>query len=247
MPVSGNGIYTEDNAVLLESDEFSAGNNYFHLSTQDSDGTGGIMSHTYTIHVNSTPPTITSSTHSSQSTFYDTATVALSWTDPSGKEGSFPNYVYIWDRYATTTPTTEIGVKTDKSDLTNPSVPDGIWYLHVISLDTMGYPTKTARHFQVNVGAEPGKGNIAGWVKDADSGSFIGDATVTVNKGIWTDTTIASDGSYSFGVGTVYSNTEEGWPKWEVTVTKEGYEPMTKSVDVTADATTPLNFNLIKL
>ena len=244
VPASGNGIYTVDNATILDSTDFSAGTNFFHLVTQDFNAQTGTVENNFKININTAPPTITSSSHSSQTTFYDAAVVGLNWTDPSGKAGSFPYYKYIWDMYADTTPGLSAGVQTDNKDLTQTGVPDGIWYLHVISLDTMGYPTKTARHFKVNVGLEPGKGNVAGIVKASGTNDPIGNATVKINGGIWTTATDGSSGAYSFGDETIYSNTEYSWPKWEVSVEAPGYKKSVQSIDVTADESTPLHFFL---
>ncbi len=243
VPKSGDGIYTENNTVVLDAASFAAGTNYFHLTTNDYDAQTGSVSNAFVINVNDAPPAITSSSHANQSTFYDTATVALNWTDPGGKEGSFPTYRYIWDRYAQTTPSSTTGIETDKKDLTKTGVPDGIWFLHVISIDTMGYPTKTARHFKVNVGLQPGKGNIAGTVKANGTNNPINGATVKVNDGIWSATS-AANGAYSIGDSTVYSNTTYSWPKWEVSAEAPGFKKTTMTVDVSDGVTTPLNFFL---
>jgi hypothetical protein len=242
VPKSGDGTYIEDNAVNIETGWIN-GTNYFHLTTNDIDAVSGTVSNSFVVNVNNTPPTITSSSHSNTNTFYDVSTVALNWTDPAGKEGSFPAYRYIWDRYARTTPSSTTGVLTDKKDLTRTGVPAGIWYLHVISVDSMGYPTKTARHFKVNVGLQPGKGNVAGYVKVNGTNTEIQGATVKVNDGIWSVTT-ASNGSYSIGESTVYSNTVYSWPKWEVSAEAPGYKRSVQSIDVAVGETTPLNFFL---
>ncbi|MGI6393893.1 MAG: carboxypeptidase-like regulatory domain-containing protein [bacterium] len=242
VPKSGDGTYVEANVVNLEMG-WANGTNYFHLTTNDTDAASGTISNSFVINVNNAPPTITSSSHSNTDTFYDVSTVALNWTDPSGRAGSFPNYRYIWDRYANTTPSSTTGVLTDKRDLTVTGVPKGIWYLHVISIDSMGYPTKAANHFKVNVGEQPGKGNIAGNVKVNGTNDPIQGAIVKVNDGIWTTQT-ASNGSYSFGDNSVFSNIVYPWPKWEVSVEAPGYKKSVQVIDVTVGETTPLNFFL---
>lgn len=240
-PYSGHGDVIDIENLVLDSDLFPAGTHYFHITALDSDLVTGTIENHLQFQIDSTPPTITSSSHPSQSTFYADTTVLLFWDDPHDSE-NYPSYMYMWDRFADSTPTTSLGTYTESQSLMRSGVPDGIWYLHVISVDTMGYPTLTARHFRVNVGSEPDTGNITGVVRDSVTDDFIGDATVRVNGGIWTTTSSTLNGAYSFG-GTVYDNS--AWPQWEVSCEAEGYVTDVQTADVTTGMTTNVDFYLV--
>jgi hypothetical protein len=239
-PHSGHGELIDLESLALDADVLPAGTHYFHITALDADLVTGSIENTLRFQINSTPPTISSTSHPSQSTFYEDTTVLLFWDDPHDHANT-PEYVYLWDRFADSTPTPTVGTPTDGQNLMRAGVPDGIWYLHVISLDTMGYPTLTARHFRVNVGTEPETGNITGVVRDALTDEHIGDAVVEVNGGIWSTFSSTLNGAYSFG-GNVYDNS--AWPQWEVSCEADGYVADVKTADVTADMTTNVDFYL---
>ncbi len=240
-PYSGHGDLIDVESLVLDASVLPAGTHHFHITALDADlVTGGVESN-FTFQISSTPPTVTSSSHPSTTTFYTDTTVLLFWTDPHD-HSNYPNYMYFWDRYADSTPTASLGTSTDDTSLLRTGVPVGIWYLHVISVDTMGYPNRTARHFRVNVGTEPGRGNITGVVRDSITSTFIGGATVVVNGGIWSTTSSTLNGAYSFG-SNVYDNT--GWPIWEVRASAPGYVTDTHTANVTTGMTTNVDFFLV--
>ena len=69
-----------------------------------------------------------------------------------------------------------------------------------------------------------------------DAGSAnVASATITVNRGLYTQTTNAT-GNYNFG------NVPAG--TWEVRVTKSAYAPVTQTVVVAAKASTTQDFTV---
>jgi hypothetical protein len=108
--------------------------------------------------------------------------------------------------------------------------------VHVVSIDTHGYLTRTGGHRQVRIGTDPGAGGLVGQIVSATTSMPIPGARVRVNRGIVADQTTNGTGNYNFmGVpaGT-----------WEVEVSATGYVTMTRSVTITASGSVPLNVSL---
>ena len=103
----------------------------------------------------------------------------------------------------------------------------GIWGFHVVSIDTRGYLTKAAAHYQVRLGTDPGNGAVLGRVVGPGAANVSG-ATVRLNRGLFPDRTTIADGSYNFG--TIPLGT------WEITVSKAGFVTQTKTVTITTGA-----------
>ena len=112
---------------------------YFHVRAVDNAGFWGTAQH-YTVHVDTTnpnQPTISSSTHSVEATWYSNSNPALSWTCSDPLPGSgLAGYSYILDQTSNTTPdTTSEGSGTSTSYT---SVADGVWYFHARGVDAAG-------------------------------------------------------------------------------------------------------------
>ncbi|MCA9627693.1 MAG: carboxypeptidase regulatory-like domain-containing protein, partial [Myxococcales bacterium] len=118
------------------------------------------------------------------------------------------------------------------------NLPDGIHFFHVVSVDTQGYLTKQAGHYQVRIGANPGAGVLLGQVVD-DQSQPVNGATVQINRGLAEQTTTGT-GNYNF-------NTAIAGTGWEVRVRKAGYQDAVATVNVSDGGSTTRNFVLVPL
>ncbi len=200
------------------------------------DGTSavGTVQGWFKLQLNTKAPTITSSSHPSQTTWSANNTVFYAWTFPVADQNVVGIH-YVSDHYANTVPTksdTFVDVSQKQQILQN--LADGVWFFHVVSEDTHGYLTKVTAHYQVRIGADPGAGTILGQVIDSQSQPVDG-ASITVNRGLF-DTTSNSSGNYDL------QNVIAG--SWEVTASKVPYAPVVHNVTVTDQNSTTVNFTL---
>jgi len=195
------------------------------------------------VQINATPPTISSSSHPNQNTWYDNYDPYLTWTLPRSDDNTIAFY-WVLDRYFSTIPT-----KADNRIVMNLADPaqskrillhvtePGLWFFHLIGEDTMGYLTKQGATFRMQVGTDPGKGGVSGTVTDASTGSFLSGVEITLNRGVHTTTTNTS-GAYAFTNNTVYAQ------QYEIRARKTGYQESVKTVTVEAGQTATVNFAL---
>jgi RHS repeat-associated protein len=95
-------------------------------------------------------PTISSSTHPNQSTWYSSQSLSASWTASSDATSGVTGYAYAFDQNPTwPNPSGNLQTGTSLSSLPIPS--GGIWYLHVAAKDVAGN-WSTAANFTVHVG-----------------------------------------------------------------------------------------------
>jgi RHS repeat-associated protein len=98
-----------------------------------------------------TTPTISSSTHPSQTTWYSASLddVSTSWTTSSDSTSGVAGYAVVWDQDANTIPSgaTQTGTTFSQNNVS----PAGIWYLHVRPKDNAGNWGSTAT-FAVHLG-----------------------------------------------------------------------------------------------
>lgn len=155
-------------------------------------------------------PTISSTTHPNNISWYSSTTINLTWTLPLDVTGVY-NYIYKYDSNPTTQPTS-----TDSSSLLNwtqlTDIPEGTWYFHVRGNDTLGNLGDTG-HFMFKVDSSPPQAsnprpynnsftndaqpNI--YLDIADSLSSVGSVSLLVNGSIqssnWNGTTLSWTGS----------------------------------------------------
>jgi RHS repeat-associated protein len=85
-----------------------------------------------------TTPTISSSTHPSQTTWYSASLddVSTSWTTSSDSTSGVAGYAAVWDQDSNTVPSgaTQTGTTSSQNNVS----PAGIWYLHVRPKDNAG-------------------------------------------------------------------------------------------------------------
>lgn len=235
-PANGGKVVAMEMVTAAVS-SLTAGTNYFHIVPIDAMSNVGTVENIFKVNINSTPPTLRSSSHPSSGTWYASGDVFFEWTFPQDDK-NFKGIYYVLDHYGETLPAASMAtmVPSTQKQLLRSGLANGVWVMHMVPIDQRGYLTKTASHYRVFVGTDPGKGGLLGQVVDA-MGKPVSGAKVTVNRGLWNATTNAS-GSYNF-MATIPTGT------WEVrAISPDGSLTETKMDMVTKDGTTTVNFTL---
>ncbi len=234
VPTPATAQFTPNEAVTIPASALQSGANHFHIATVDATSTVGTVENRFTVNINTAPPSVSSSSHPSQTAWSSNNNVFFSWTLPLA-DRNFQGVYYVLDRYGTTVPTkSDTFLPVTQKQLLLSNLQPGIWVFHVVSVDQQGYLTKQAGHYRVSIGTDPGNGGILGRVVD-QNGAAVPSATVTVNRGLYTQSTNTT-GNYNFG--SIPAGT------WEVTVTKTGFQPSTKQVTVAAGQSASADFTL---
>jgi CarboxypepD_reg-like domain len=243
LPTPSNALYQTAETHQYDPTALTAGANYFHTTVVGPSFDPSTIQSRFRIQINSTPPTITSQSHASQTTWYANNSAFLQWTLPKTDENT-SNFYWALDRYFDTIPThasNTIPMNLSDPDSSKrillPISADGLWFFHLISEDTMGYLTKTGARFRLQVGTDPGKGGVSGTVTDTTNGSFVTGVDITLNRGVH-DATTNTSGAYAFTNNTVYAQ------DYEIRARKTGYLDNVKTVTVEAGATATVNFAL---
>ncbi|MEB2324818.1 MAG: carboxypeptidase-like regulatory domain-containing protein, partial [Sorangiineae bacterium] len=234
VPTPGNADFLAAENLIVPRTQLVQGANYFHVVPVDGASVVGRVEGWFRLNLNTVAPSVTSSSHGSQTTWSANHTVFYSWTFPVTDESVVGAY-YVRDAYANTVPTkadTFVPV-TQKQQILS-GLPDGVWFFHLVSVDTHGYLTKKAAHYQVRLGADPGVGTLLGQVIDGSSQPVDG-ATITLNRGLMSTTT---NGSGNYNLQNAIAGT------WEATATKVPLAPVTKTVTITVGGSTTQNFQL---
>ncbi|MBL8951150.1 MAG: carboxypeptidase regulatory-like domain-containing protein [Myxococcaceae bacterium] len=235
---AGNGTFHQQETYVVKAESLVQGANYFHLVSVDSSFNVGNVKATAKMQLNTVPPTVASSSHPAQRTWYQNPALYFTWTNPQADE-NFSGYYYVLDKFADTVPAATTQNFTTSKQVLLPNTADGIWTFHIVNRDTRGAITKAARHYTVYVGTEPAKENISGSVFDASNMSApLSGVTISVNHGLFSTTTTAS-GTYTFG-GNLYVG------QWEVTASKAGYLPQTKMLNLAMGSPLTENFTLMR-
>jgi len=230
---AGMGTFHQQETYVVRANQLVQGANYFHLVSVDSGFNVGNVKATAKMNMNTAPPTVTSSSHPMQRTWYQNPALYFTWTNPQD-DANFTGYYYVLDKFADTVPAATTMNFTTSKQVLLPNTADGIWTFHIVNRDTRGAITKAARHYTVYVGTEPAKENLSGSVFDASNMSApLSGVTISVNHGLFS-TNSTTAGTYTFG-GNLYVG------QWEVTASKAGYLPQTKMITLAAG--TPLNEN----
>ena len=235
VPSPATGTFLATETLSIPRSGFAAGANYLHLVSIDATSNVGAVQTSFEVVLNTTPPTVSSTSHPSQTTWVNNPAPFFSWTLPVA-DASLKGVYYVFDQFANTVPTSaDTFLPIAQKQLLLSNVTNGVWVFHVVSRDTRDVLTTQAGHYQVRIGTDPGSGTISGQVVDGSAQPVSG-ATVTVNRGIFTQTS-SSTGNYSFTTVPAGS--------WEVEVTKTGSaSTATKTVTVTASTATTANLVL---
>ncbi len=172
------GAFTTATSDVIPASRFSgAGDYYFTASMLDSTSAPSPMLTAYRVRVNTAVPTINSVSHPVQTAWYPGRTVVVGWTLPTSVPAStFSGRMwYRIDHVSNALPgrTAEGWTRTTAPSLTlttdasGAPLTDGIWYVHLVAEDTMGYLTRTAAHYRVQLGAEPARTSFYGYIENA--------------------------------------------------------------------------------
>ena len=234
-PANGGKVVTTE-TVTIPAKDLVAGANYLHLVPIDATSAVGTIESTFQINLNSEPPTIASTSHPSQTTWYPNGDVFFNWTYPD-EERHFKGIYYVLDHYGDTIPTSGgTLIPVAQKMLLRGGLADGLWVMHMVPIDQQNYLTKQASHYRVRVGADPGTGTILGQVVDG-MGKPVPNAQVTVNRGLWSMATNTA-GSYNF-------MTQIPAGTWELRATSaDGKLADIKTDTITKGGTTTVNFTL---
>ncbi len=237
VPTPATGTFVATELASIDRSLLVNGANYFHIAPVDAMSNVGTVEANFRIQINTTPPTVTSSSHTTPTTWYTNRDVFYAWTFPIA-DVNLKGAYYVLDHYGDTVPSaTATFLPVTQKQILRSSLDDGIWTFHLVSVDQKGYLTKQAQHYQVRIGADPGPGGVLGKVTNGSSQN-IANATVRVNRGLFPNRTTDSMGSYNFGVIPLGS--------WEVTASAPGYQPQTKTITIdSASPTATVNFTLM--
>jgi hypothetical protein len=195
-PTAANGTFQAADQASFSTTSVSQGPNYIHIVSEDQQSNIGAIESNFEVQINTEPPSVSSSSNPSQTTFYETANPFFSWSYPQGGGSNVSGVYYVVDHLGLTVPaTTDTLLPATQTNLQLENVAAGVWVLHVVSADSQGRLTKAAGNYRFNIGADPGTGGISGSVTTSSSQPVVG-ATVSVNDGLYSATT-NSAGDYS--------------------------------------------------
>jgi len=174
---------------------------YLHIASENASSVTSTVENNFRVQISTAVPTIATPTHPNNGTWY-ADTVSTNWTFPqlAGNalgDANWKGVYYVFDQYGDTVPnpgTATFAPYTKKTQTFSP-VADGMWVMHVVTVDQMGYLTKKAAHALVRVwtnGTPPTPGAVQGGV--TQNGSPVNGAKVSLNRGL---IPFASDGSGS--------------------------------------------------
>lgn len=217
------------------------GKTYLDVVSIDNMGVIGTVPHEFVVDIQGTPPTLASPTNPVQGMYSPNPTVVVAWDGGNPTQGLYR----VFDRYPTTRPTTATGTyePTNKNppQVLLQNVADGRWWFHMVALDSMGYSTKAAAHYEIDIGVPADAGTIAGKVTDPNDAGIVG-ATVVVQRGLYTTTTTAG-GVYTFN-GQIPAGTYEVVAKDDRPDAGVQLQAKAATVTVSAATTSEVNFAL---
>jgi len=232
-PTPASGTFSATESFDVMASRFVAGDNWVHIASIDADSALSPVESRFHVEINATPPSASSTSHTSPTVWYPNPNPYFAWTLPTD-DRSVKRVHYVFDHFGDTVPTlASTALATSQKQLLVSNVADGIWVLHVVAEDTQGHLTKKAAHVVVRVGADPGTGTVFGSVFDS-SNHPVANAAVRVNRGLFTATTNAQ-GSYT--VSGVAAGT------WEISV--QGYNAAPQMLTVTAGNQASANFTVM--
>ena len=240
VPTAATGTFAASELAEIDRSFVSAGDNFFHLVPIDAMSLPGTIQNYFHVRVNSTPPTVSSTSHPNANVWYASVHPFFGWTLPHA-DSNYRGFYYVLDQFGDTVPDeddTWLDVSQPQILLAN--VPHGIYMFHVISVDRMGYRTREAARVRVNIGPDPGAGTIFGRVRGI-GGIDLQGATVTVNRGLLaaTNPDAVTLGNGAYNMMGVPAGT------WEVTASAAGYESASQTVVVTDAGMIAADFNLV--
>src|SRR5262249_31420485 len=167
-PTPATGTLALGELVSVPRAMVGAGANYFHILPIDAASNVGTVENSFVLQLNTTPPTISSTSHPNQTTWSTNADVFYAWTVPNG-DANYRGFYYVLDHEGDTVPTSaDTFLPITQKQLLRSGLAGGIWGFHVVSVDQQSYLTKAAGHYQVRIGTDPGNGGVLGQVVDGN-------------------------------------------------------------------------------
>jgi hypothetical protein len=239
-----NGSWLDEPSLTLPASAFtSAGVWYVHIVTVAADGTAGVLASSIPFRITAAPPSLSSPSHPDESAWYEGVpplAAAFDIAPPAGVPAD--SYAGFW--YRTDQSSKAVPGKADAGytftagaeliiteDFDGEPLDDGTWYLHVAGEDQVGNLSATVATYRLQLGAEPGKVNLFGYVKDP-LGTPLQGATLTFEPYGLSDET---DGNGYFIVPDVYQGV------YIAEIARPGYVTKTQAVTVTG---TPQALNI---
>lgn len=237
VPTPANATLATSELVAFDRSELVQGDNLFQIASVDPMVTVSTVESSFRVRYNTTPPTLASDSHPSQTTWSSNRNVFMSWTLPHSDE-NYRGVYYVFDRYGDTVPdeTTNFVPITQKQVLLS-GVADGVWAFHIVSVDTQGYRTRAAGHYRVRIGPDPGNGTVFGQIVNSTTSAPINGARVTLNRDLFPAQSTNATGNFNFT--TIPAGT------YEIRITHPDYQTEVGTVTVTAGDSTASNASLI--
>jgi hypothetical protein len=196
------GTFTTDLAVTFPRSRFTtAGDWYFYIVSVDASARTSTVASRFRMRINTTTPTMTSSSHPVQTTWYPGTTVTATWALPAvTPTNSFSGTVwYRVDQSSSTPPGRAaegwtLATRPDlllQRDYTGTLFRNGAYYIHFAAEDTEGNLTRTSSAYRVQFGPEPARTTFFGYVNDA-AGARVAGASVRLEPYGLTATTDAT-------------------------------------------------------
>lgn len=234
VPTPATGAFVNAESIGYLPSSVREGSNYFHIVPLDAMTNVGTVEQNFRIQINTRPVTVSSSSHPSPTSWSSNADVFFQWSFPVA-DNNVKGIYYVFDQYGDTIPTKAATlVPLPQKQLLRSSVMPGIWVLHAVAVDQRDYLTKTAGHYRVQIGTDPGTGVVLGQVTDM-MGKAIDNATVSINRGLWSQ---ASNSTGNFNFPMVSAGT------YELRTTKAGRMPVTQMITVTKGTPTTANVTM---
>jgi hypothetical protein len=235
-PQPDTGTFAGTESFDVDAKAFRAGDNWIHIASVDASSALSPVEARFHVNVNTDAPDASSTSHTSPTTWYDNPNPYFAWTNPQGLDDrNWRRVHYVLDHFGDTVPAiTDSALPMSQKQLLVSNLAPGIWVLHVVTEDTMGYLTKNAAHVVVRVGPDPGSGTVFGSVFDEHNQPVSG-ATVRVNRGLFQGTTNSSG---SFSITGVAAGT------WEISVVYPDHTATAQMLTVTANGQASANFTL---
>ncbi|MBA2543301.1 MAG: carboxypeptidase regulatory-like domain-containing protein [Deltaproteobacteria bacterium] len=232
-PTAADAEFQAVDKVSFSPNDVLDGANYVHVVSVDAQSAIGTVETVFPLQINTSGPSVTSSSHPGQTTFTSNTNPFFSWSYPQGDENVAGAY-YVLDQFGTTVPSAaDTAVPASQKQVLKSGIPEGVWVLHVVSIDTAGRLSKQAGHYRINIGTDPGAGAVLGRVVNNQSQAVQG-ATVSINRGLY-ETTTDSAGNFTLTGVTAGA--------WELSV-KSGAATASKTITVTPNQTTPGDITL---
>lgn len=148
--INGNAPIDIGN-ILSYHPTLGSGERTFRLKAVDKLGQESEWSNTVVVKIDvdpPSPPSISSTTHPNQGTWYSNNVPIFTWTAPDDISG-IAGYYYVIDRNPDTVPT-QINMWTNTTSVST-SLTEGTWFMHIIAQDGVGHISNQPSSFMVKI------------------------------------------------------------------------------------------------